>query len=81
MLRHHMSKCTLGRTSEAGCGAHKVHMDACDKLLAVADLLQDDELKESPPWHTPFHRTGTGPSPSSPKLFDSGQIPISKTTQ
>ena len=40
-----------------------------------ADLLQDEEVKDSPPWHTPFHRAGTGPSPWSLKLFDSGQMP------
>jgi hypothetical protein len=47
----------------------------------VADLLHDEGLKESPPWHTPFHRAGTGPSPSSLKLLDSGQIPVEGTGQ
>jgi len=44
-------------------------------VCVIADLLHDEELKESPPWHVPFHRAGTGPSPWSLKLLDSGQIP------
>ena len=45
----------------------------CTRVFA--DLLQDEEVKDSPPWHAPFHRAGTGPSPSSLKLLDSGQMP------
>lgn len=28
-------------------------------------------------WHVPFHLVGAGPNPSSVKLSDSGQIPVS----
>lgn len=44
----------------------------------MADLLQLDELKSVPFWHTPFHFCGTGPIPSSLKLFESGHTPIDR---
>lgn len=44
----------------------------------MADLLQLDELKSVPFWHTPFHFCGTGPMPSSLKLFESGHTPIDR---
>ena len=44
-------------------------------------LLQWDELKATPVWQIPFHDFGTGPIPSSLKLFDSGQTPDRKTHQ
>jgi hypothetical protein len=41
--------------------------------------LQYVALNASPAWHTPRHRLGTGPYPSSSKLRDSGQMPESTT--
>lgn len=38
-------------------------------------LLQREELKATPVWQIPFHDLGTGPIPSSLKLFDSGHTP------
>ena len=34
-------------------------------------------MKLDEDWHVPFHLDGGGPNPSSLKLADSGQIPVS----